>query len=95
MSEQEQKKSAQERLQDILGFDPVKSTGGTGVLGEALAEIQKERAEKNKAKASDLIKKAIECCEKMDEARKQFEGAMNKSEKELNKLISSIEQLGK
>ena len=96
MSEQEQKQqSAQERLQSILGFDPTKSGGNTGVLNDALSEIKKERDERNKKKASELIKKAIECVEKMDELKSQFNSTLNKSEKELSKLISSIEQLGK
>lgn len=51
-------------------------------------------AEENKKKASELIKKAIGCVEKMEEAKKQFNSEMQKSEKELNKLISSIEALG-
>ena len=92
--EQKQQQSAQERLNKILGFDATKSVSGSGVLSEALAEIQAERDAKNKLKAQELIKKAIECCEKMEEAKSQFSSAIGKSEKELNKLISSIESLG-
>lgn len=90
----EQKQSAQERLQGILGFDPVKNKGSESILTEALSEIKAQRAEENKKKASELIKKAISCVEKMEEAKKQFSSEMQKSEKELNKLISSIEALG-
>lgn len=91
---EQNKKSAQDKLQEILGFDARKNKAGSGVLGNALKEIKQERDEANQKKAAELIKKAIECCEKMEEAKKQFNGAMQKSEKELNKLISSIEQLG-
>ena len=89
-----EQQNPQERLNKILGFDATKNAAGNGVLGTALAEIQKERDEANQKKAGELIKKAIEVSEKMAEAEKQFKGAMQKSGKELNKLISSIEQLG-
>jgi uncharacterized protein YpuA (DUF1002 family) len=91
---EEQKKTAQERLQGILGFDPAKNKAGQSVLTDALAEIKKDRDEQNKQKASELIKKAIACVEKMEDAKKQFNAEINKAEKELGKLVSSIEQLG-
>lgn len=94
MSEEEQKKSAQERLGGILGFDPTKSKGSEGVLFKALEKIKAERAAANEVKATELIKKAIEASEKMEKAKQQFESEMGKAEKELNKLISSIEALG-
>ena len=91
---QENKVSAQERLNTILGFDATKNKSSSGVLSAALDKIKAERDEANKVKAGELIKKAIQCAEKMEEAKAQFNSAMGKSEKELNKLISSIEALG-
>ena len=91
---QEAQVSAEKRLQKILGFDPTKNGSGKGVLTEALSVIQNERAEQNKKKAEELIRKAISSAEKMAEAKKKFEGEMNKSEKELSKLVSAIEALG-
>lgn len=93
-NQQQQQESAQHRLNKILGFDAAKNKAGSGVLSEALAAIQAERDAANKVKAQELIKKAIECSEKMEEAKTQFSSAMSKSEKELGKLISSIESLG-
>lgn len=86
MSEQ---KSNVEKLAEFLG--PMTET--KNALQEAIAEVRKERADRQKAKAKELIVKAIRLQEEQAEADKKYEAAKRTFNKELGKLMSTLEQM--
>jgi Sec-independent protein translocase protein TatA len=86
--------SSIDRLKNVLGFDPAQGTGSSaGAFKDALAELQAERDAENKVKAKDLLKKAMELRTKMDKAKKEFASQESKFEKELGKLLKTIEAM--
>lgn len=91
------KPSAAEKLTELLGFDPNKrpSLGQKGgkLFTEALADIVKERDEKAKAAATELFRKAIQLSDERNKARKAFQQADQKFEKELGKVLNQIQSL--
>lgn len=84
-----------QRLTDLLKFDPAKKTVGTNVFADALAEVHKKRDEANKTRAIELLEKAIDLRTKFAEVTKQFQGQEKKFNKELGKLLNSIEAMAK
>lgn len=88
------KKSARERLQDLVGFDPGSRTPGSAdALQQAVAEIQEERGQQAKVKAKEAIEKAMDLVASFENARKAFKKEEEKFNKELGKLMSQIERL--
>ncbi len=87
--------SSIDRLKAVLGFDPAQQGApGTGsAFKDALAEIQAEKDAENKVKAKDLLKKAMELRGKMDKAKKEFASQEAKFEKELGKMLRTIEAM--
>ncbi len=63
------------------------------ILAEALEEISKERAEKRKEAAKELIRKALDLKEQKDKAKKEFLAKDKKWEKELGKVMSRLERM--
>lgn len=63
------------------------------ILSEALEEISKERAEKRKEAAKELIRKALDLKEQKDRAKKEFEGKDRKWDKDLGKIMSRLERM--
>lgn len=63
------------------------------ILSEALDEISKERADKRKEAAKELIRKALDLKEQKDKNKKEFEGKDKKWEKELGKVMSRLERM--
>ena len=83
-----------DRLQKVLGFDAAQANAGSAdAFKDALAEINEERRVEGKAKAKELLKKAMELRSKQDKARKEFEAAAAKFEKELGQLLKTIEAM--
>jgi hypothetical protein len=95
MGNKDNKPGTAERMDGMLGFDASKNNPGKTVFDEALKAVTKKRDEANKTKAVELIEKAIGLREKIDAAKKQFEGQEKKFNKELGKLLSSIEAMAK
>lgn len=83
-------------LREMLGFDPTSEMSvSASVLGDAIKELQEERAAKVKAKAKEQLQKAIELQVKMKQAKKEFDGQTKKFEKELGKVMRSLEAMAK
>lgn len=80
------------KLTKLLGFDPAKASRLTGVLyAEVVREISKERTDAAKAKAKDLLTKAISLREQAAQAEKKFRSEIQKFDKELAKVINSVQ----
>lgn len=83
-------------LKEMLGFDPTVELSVSGnVLGEAIKEIQEERALKVKAKAKEQLLKAIDLQTKMKVAKRNFEKEAKKFDKELGKVMKALEAMSK
>lgn len=81
-----------ERLDNLLDFDVTKKPSLTQELfGEIVKDLKDVRYETAKAAAREQITKAIELREKMYRVEKEFEAQKNKFNKELGKLLNSIE----
>lgn len=81
-----------ERLEKLIGFDAAKRLNVTKELfGELVDDIKKERLEKAKISAREQLVKAIELREQMVKVEKEFENNRRKFEKELGKLLNSLE----
>lgn len=82
-----------ERLVSLAGFDPAKQPKVTEqIFKEVMSDIQKERADKAKAKARELIVKALDLREQMAKAEREFAQQKAKFEKELGKILNQLEQ---
>jgi hypothetical protein len=84
-----------DRLSDVLGFDPTKrpmlKDGKAGKLfQDTLAELTKERDEKAKTQAKEIITKAIGLADEWKKAEKQFMQNKAKFVKELGKLLNQL-----
>lgn len=81
-----------EKLNTLLGFDVTKATRLTSeFFGEVVAEIAKERTDIAKGKAKELLTKAISLREQASKAGKDFAAQMKKFDKELTKVIGSVQ----
>ena len=92
-----QKPNASDRLVDLLGFDPAKKpTIGdktSKLFQDTLKELTEEREKKAKEEAKTLMQKAMQLQEERAKARKQFQGADQKFEKELGKILNQINSM--
>ena len=80
------------KLTQLLGFDAAKEPGITNdVFSAALKEINEERALKGKARAKEVLAKAMELRQQMVKHRRDFEKQYSKFDKDLGKLIRQIE----
>jgi ribosome recycling factor len=78
-------------LTNILGFDPTKGVGTNKEgIEEVLKELAEERKVKAKAVAKDLMNKAIELAQKRVKAEQEFKKATTAFDKELRKLINTL-----
>ena len=84
-----------DKLDDALGFNSGEKSVGASVFKTALGKVQKKRDEANEGRAVELIEKAITCRDKFDDVRRQFKSQEKKFEKELGKLVKSIESMAK
>ena len=73
-------------LSELLG----PAAAQAGVLQSAIAEVAKEDAEARKAKAKELIRKAIGFSKQMDRAKRDFNAQVAKFDKELGKVLRQI-----
>jgi len=81
-----------ERLEKLVGFDPVKRTPATRELfEEVVSDIRKEREQKAKEAAREQLVKAFELREKMHKVKKECDAQCAKFDKELGKLLSRLE----
>lgn len=84
-------KSNTEKLIELMTFDPVKQPGLTsGLFSEVLKEITDERAKEGKAKAKELLVKAMDLRRQMSKAEKDFNNQKQKFDKELGKFLNQI-----
>lgn len=90
-----QKVSNDQRIADILGFNPTSSvmTGAADALRDAIAEVKAERKAEALVKAKELVKKAMELRLKQDKLKKEFLAQDAKFEKELGNLLNSIQRM--
>jgi hypothetical protein len=80
------------QLTTLLQFDPIKEPGITpDAFSEVLAEIARDRQEKAKAKAREVITKAVELRKQMANARREFEKQEREFNKELGKLLNHLQ----
>lgn len=81
-------------LNDLLGFDSTKHPTPTSALfTEVATELQKERHDKAKGQAKELLTKAIELQSQQVGLEKKFNAEKQKFEKEFGKLMKQIEAL--
>ena len=81
-------------LEEIIGFNPTKRPTPTATLfAEVAADLNKERVEKAKTQAKELITKAIDLTTQRDELEKKFRKEVERFDKELGKLMGQIDQL--
>lgn len=78
------------KLQDLLGFDPLKDTTTNGILTAAISELKKEREETAKVKAKETLLKAIDIAQKMNQLKRDFDKEMAKQEKQLGELMRKL-----
>lgn len=91
MSEQQRSTSGM-KLQELLGFDPIKKGTLTSELfSEVVKEIQEERLKEAKVRAKEHLVKAIGLREQMEKARRDFANQEKKFEKELGKVLNQIQ----
>ena len=84
------------KLTDILGWDPGRSPAPTAaLLKQALDEINKERTEKALGMAKEKLQKAIQLREEFAKTERQFNQAKQQFQKELGKILKSVEALSK
>lgn len=82
-----------ERLNKLLGFDPTKRQSVTQELfKEVMDQVNADRMEKAREQAREQITKAIELRQQAAQLEKEFTGKMQKFDKELGKILSSLER---
>jgi hypothetical protein len=95
MSDKDEKKSPDQKLIDLLDFDPTKGGARTpDLLSKVMGNYRKKKEEENEEKATELIIKAVGILEKRAEAEAAYKKSMGKSGGELTKLIEQIEAFG-
>lgn len=62
-------------------------------LAEAFKEVAKEDGEKRKVAAKELIRKALGLKGQMDQAKKDFDSASKKFDKELGKIVNRLSNM--
>lgn len=81
-----------DRLTALLGYDPGKGVGITkDAFQSVLDDLQKERSDESRAKAKELLKKAIELRKQQHALRVEFVKKDAAADKELNKLVNQLE----
>jgi vacuolar-type H+-ATPase subunit I/STV1 len=81
-----------EKLQKMLGFDPDKKTNITqDALSEAVKEINEERIKEVKARAKELLIKAMQLREQKVKLDREYNQQSGKFDKELGKILKQIE----
>lgn len=84
--------SNSERLEKLVDFDVTRRPTLTrDLFQEIVGDLKKERYEKAKTAAREQLVKAIELREKMHKVKREFEAQEKKFEKELGKLLNSVE----
>jgi hypothetical protein len=85
--------SSERLLQLTGGSDLTKNPSVTNtILQEVLTELQHERMAQAKDKARQLLQQCLELEKKKQQAKKDFEAAEKRFEKELGKLLSQLER---
>ena len=83
--------SPTEQLTTILGFDPAKKiTPDKSAIAEIIGEISKERANKAREAAKQLLTEAIKCQEEFKKIEDAFNKQKNEFEKKLKALLKTI-----
>lgn len=60
------------------------------VLQEALREVSEEQAQNRKTKAKEMLRKALDLKQQMDEAERQFNTQKQKWDKELGNILKRL-----
>lgn len=85
---------AERSLNDILGFDATKHPTPTADLfAEVAADLKKERLEKARVQAKELLAKAIELQTQKSALEKKFRAETQKFDKEFGKIMKQIDGL--
>lgn len=87
--------SPAEKLTSLLGFTPGKENIATGVLGEAVLEIRREKAEAGKAKAKELVSKLMGLVAERNKYANEVGGKLAKMDKDIGKAWATIERVAK
>jgi len=85
--------SSERLLQLTEGTDLTKNPSVTStILREVLADLKAERSVQAKEKARQIMLQCVDLEKKKRQAKKDFEAAEQKFEKELGKLLSQLER---
>lgn len=85
-----------EKLKSLLGDEHTKAARVTkDVFKEALAEVNAERYQQAKARAKEVIAKAIELQKQRNQLDATHKKAMKKFDEDLSKLLKEIENFTK
>ena len=71
-----------EKLEEVLGFDPIKSGATTSnMVAIAIQELQTERSEETQKRVKSLLSEAIDLRKKQAETKKKFDNENIKFER--------------
>mgnify|MGYP003488951234 CR=1 FL=1 len=87
------KKNPMQSLEEILSFKPTSNQPGAEAFKAALDIIKEERKHKAQQAASKAIGEAIALYEQLKKDRQDFEARNGKAEKNLEKLVKSIQAM--
>lgn len=83
-----------DKLTEILGYDPTKNPSPTAaILAEVANELRKEREDKARGRAKELLTKAVELRTQKADLDKKYQQAAQKFDKEFGKLMKQIDAL--
>jgi len=81
------------KLVDLLGFDPTKNGITAEVFKEAVEDVEKERREALKAKATALVKETVQGLEDLNKLKNEFNGKTKAIEKKLQESFKKASNI--
>jgi len=85
------KPSNSEKLVQLVGFDPTrKPTLKDSILKDVIGELDKERQDEARAKAREILRKAVELHQQVHKLKQEFEKQTRKFDEELGKLLNQL-----
>jgi hypothetical protein len=86
-----EKQTNSDKLVDMLKFDPGKEPKvPQSAFEEIVADLTKERTEAAKAKAKEILFKAMDIRKKMTTTEREFNKTKAAAEKEMGKLLNQL-----
>lgn len=82
--------SINERIEKVIGFDPIKNNPTRAIFESVLLEVQEEENELKRAKAKEVYKKVLEARRTQHKVDQEYQKVAREFEKTINKLLSSI-----